>query len=392
MFTTDYLPRVGGVAAHVHGLTRALSDAGHQVLVVTNVPGRNGDDLSGRRPRVLRVSERVRLMPFGRGRRVQFLLNLARPMLNELRGWDLVHFHTVDPLSTMLSAVWGTRPQVATNHTSMFVADSGHPQRAARWRRFFSRMDGVIAPSNELARLTIDIGVPGERVRYVPNGVDPARFHPEASGEPCRRRYGIPSGDLLILCPRRLVQKNGCIFLARAMRTILQMAPGARLLFAGDGPEREAIRQELESSGCSDRAVFAGDVSNDRMPGFYAAADVVVVPSLIEATSLSVLEAMASGRPVVGTRVGGLPALIEHGHTGYLTRPADEADLALRICRTLTDPDGRSRMGQAARRRVLAAFTWDRVAELTACAYETCLAGRIGNLTRSSAVEGKTHG
>ena len=368
MFTTDYLPNVGGVSAHVSGLAGAIRKAGHQVLVVTNVSGPEHEGGNGTPP-VLRVSEHVRGIPVAHGRRLQFLINMARPMIKELRHYDLVHYHTVDPLSRTLSAVWRMRPQIATNHTSMFVTDSADPRRALPWRRFFSRMDGVIATSEQLAGLTAALSSPSRHVRYIPNGVDAHTFHPRVAGRPCRDRYGIRPNDTLILCPRRLVPKNGCVHLARAMRTILQRDPTARLLFAGDGPERESVEVELRAAGCLDRTIFGGNVPNPEMPALYAAADVVVVPSLIEATSISVLEAMATGRPVVASKVGGLPALVEHGRTGYLVRPGDEADLAARVCDLLADRDRRARMGQLARRRVLDNFTWDRVAARTIDAY-----------------------
>jgi len=373
MFTTDYLPNIGGVTAHLRGLAGALCEAGHRVSIVTNVPGEDGggDPFS-----VLRVSERVRWLPTARGRRVQFLLNLARPLRTELRGYDLVHFHTVDPLSQALSTLWRGRRLVATNHTSMFVADSRDPRRARPWRRFFDRMDGIIAPSKELADLTVALGTGARKVRYLPNGVDASVFHPDRSGAPCRERYGIRADEALLLCPRRLVEKNGCIYLARAMGRIVRRLPGVRVLFVGDGPERAPITRELEAAGCLDRAVFARSIPNAEMPGYYAAADVVVTPSLIEATSISVLEAMATARPVVATRVGGLPALVEHGRTGYLVGPGDEAELAARICDLLADPACRTRMGESARRRVLDSFTWDRIAELTVDVYQTLGSGR----------------
>jgi glycosyltransferase involved in cell wall biosynthesis len=365
MFTTDYLPNVGGVAAHVYELAKAMCEAGHEATVVTNLQQGAGADPQEGPPRVLRVSERLRWLPMRRGRRAQFAMNMLRPMLGELRGYDLVHFHTVDPLARALSVVWGSRPQIATNHTSMFVADAGDPRRAAPWRRFFRRMDGVIAPSAELASLTAAVTQKPEQIRYIPNGVDASRFHPEASGSAFRDRYGIGSGQSLVLCPRRLVKKNGCIFLARAAPAIVKADAEVRLVFAGDGPERGNIEAELHAGGCLDRAIFSGNIPNVEMPAAYAAADVTVVPSLIEATSISVLEAMASGRPVVASRTGGLPSLIEHGRTGYLVEPGDAAGLAAAVCDLLADGSGRARMGELARDRVLREFTWDRIAGLT---------------------------
>ena len=169
------------------------------------------------------------------------------------------------------------------------------------------------------------------------------------------------------------MQKNGCILLARALRTVFRTEPSARVLFVGDGPERGQVEKELEASGCLHRAVFAGSIPNSDMPAVYAAADVVVVPSLIEATSISVLEAMATARPVVAHRIGGLPALIEDAETGHLVEPGDEEALAAAICAVLADRDQRTHMGEQARNRVLEHFTWDRIAASTVDACKTLL-------------------
>jgi len=371
MFTTDYLPNVGGVAAHVYELAKAICEAGHQATVVTNV--QDGANLQEGPPRVLRVSERLRWLPLGRGRRAQFVINLLRPMLGELRDCDVVHFHTVDPLSRTLSVIWRSQPQIATNHTSLFVSDAGDPRRVMPWQQFLRRMDGVIAPSAELASLTAAVTQKAEPVRYIPNGVDASKFHPQVSGSDFRDRYAIRSDEALVLCPRRLVKKNGCTFLARATPAITKAEQSARVLFVGNGPERPNIEAELDAAGCLDRAVFTGNIPNGEMPAVYAAADVVVVPSLIEATSISALEAMATARAVVATRVGGLPALVEHGRTGYLVEPGDESGLAAAICELLADRSRRARMGQLARNRVLREFTWDRIAALTVDAYRAFL-------------------
>jgi glycosyltransferase involved in cell wall biosynthesis len=145
------------------------------------------------------------------------------------------------------------------------------------------------------------------------------------------------------------------------------------LLFAGEGPERGAIEAELAALGVRAQASFAGSVPNAAMPMAYAAADIVVVPSLVEATSIAALEAMATARPVVASRVGGLPALIAPGETGYLVPPADPEQLGGAFCRLLSNPRRRVAMGEAARRRVEAEFTWQEIADRTVRIYEAAL-------------------
>jgi len=373
MFTTDYLPNIGGVAVHVHELAKAMCGAGHDVTVLTNVPDGDATISSADSPGVLRVSEQLRWLPVSKARRLQFAMNLIPLTFRDLQDYDFIHFHTVDPLSRMLSPLWGRWPQIATNHTSMFVADSSDPQRVVPWQRFFRRMDGVLAPSRELESLTAAVTGTPEKVRYIPNGVDAAKFNPEISGQLCRERYGVKREEKLILCARRLVHKNGCVLLARALRNVFETEPSARVLFVGDGPERGQVEKELEAAGCLHRALFAGSVPNSDMPAVYAAGDVVVVPSLIEATSISVLEAMATARPVVAHRIGGLPALIEDAETGLLVESGDEEGLAAAICALLADRDQRTHMGAKARSRVLEQFTWDRIAASTVDACKTLL-------------------
>lgn len=371
LFTTDYLPNIGGVAAHVHGLGQALHLAGHQVTVMTTTPGDASPGTDP--PRVIRVPDRLPWLRLTRGRRLQFLANALRPSLSLFRRYDLVHFHSADAVSRAFSQLWASSPQVATNHTSAFVSDSSDPRRALIWRRFLRRMRRIIATSQEIAELTVGLGLAFERTHYLPNGVNASRFHPGVDGWQFRDSQGLPAEARVVLCPRRLVAKNGCVHLARALPRVLRAHPAAYLLFAGDGPERGKIEIELEALGVRSHASFAGSVPNSMMPAAYAAAEIVVVPSLIEATSIAALEAMATARPLVASRVGGLPALIAHGETGCLVPPGDAEQLASALCRLLSDPRRATAMGEAARKRVEAEFTWQAIADRTGRLYESAL-------------------
>jgi len=151
--------------------------------------------------------------------------------------------------------------------------------------------------------------------------------------------------------------------------------PEVRFVFIGDGPERTVIETVLTHSGCRDRAELLGAVQNSAMPDIYRAADVCLLPSLMEATSIAGLEAMAAGRALIGTRVGGIPALIDDGVSGVLIPPADPGALAAAV-NTFARNRGRiGLMGAAARQRAESEFAWPRITERTVGIYQRVLAG-----------------
>jgi glycosyltransferase involved in cell wall biosynthesis len=161
------------------------------------------------------------------------------------------------------------------------------------------------------------------------------------------------------------VPKNGVLDLARAVPAILRKHPDAVFVFAGseDPACAEEVRRALRVAGVLHACRFLGPVPHDRMPHLLRAATVCVLPSHVEATSLAGLEAMACGVPLVGTRVGGIPEILTNGETGLLVPPSSPEDLAGAVTRLLADSDLAHRLAKAARDRVVAAFSWDRIAE-----------------------------
>jgi glycosyltransferase involved in cell wall biosynthesis len=374
LVAADFYPNVGGVAAHVLELGRALVQAGHEVHVVS-------------RPLGAETAARSRLNG----------LHVHRPNLPQLRpfsdwalrGWlgrfatdtrvDLLHGHGL----RSLPATRGLGlPVVFTNHTSGFLqrvaAGAGARRRIARR---LDHVDLILAPSEELAEATLAVGVDAP-VRYIPNGVDPTRFSPGRSR--LRTQWGLGESDVAVLLARRLVTKNGVRVFAEAARAFVR--PGVRLVFAGDGPERAAVESILKRDGCHSAAVFLGNVPNAEMPDVYRAADISVLPSFLEATSITGLESMATGLPLVGTRVGGIPAIVDDGVTGLLVPPGDPLQLAAALSRLCDRPNDRARLGAAARRRVEAEFAWPVLAAQTAECYERVLWLRGHVLPQTTAV------
>ncbi len=361
MISIDYPPAPGGIAAHVYELTKALTRAGHRVAVVTrrrgNEPERSAEDGW----QVHRVPLRYLALIYG--------LQLRRfvgKLLPEFRP-DLIHIHGMGPLEWYnIKEV----PLVYTNHTSGYLKriKKGGWRRMAMLRRHFRKIDLFLAPSRELLHVPFAIKAPR---RFIANGVDAAKFAFNAEKRrTIRQDLGIGTDDIVAVITRRLVDKNGVIYLARATRFLNN--PEIRFIIIGDGPERPAVEAEF-ARNCGSRAIFLGNRSHGEIVDYYSAADFSILPSLLEATSISGLEAMAAGLPLVGTAVGGIPELIRAGVNGYLCRPADPDDLADRINGLLT-ADFRA-MGKNSRKMVEEQFDWQQIAGKTVDAYRLILPG-----------------
>jgi glycosyltransferase involved in cell wall biosynthesis len=182
-------------------------------------------------------------------------------------------------------------------------------------------------------------------VQVVANGIDTTRFASAASPAP-RCAPGPTVGVLT-----RLDARKGLPYLLQAMAQLRSDLPDVRLLIGGAGEDRSALEREAHSLGLMGCVEFAGAVSDSAQ--FYRRLDLFVLPSLDEAFGLVVLEAMAAGLPVVGTRVGGIPELLEDGVQGRLVAPGDSQALAGAIRQLCQDPIRRMQMAEQARRQAL---------------------------------------
>ena len=235
-------------------------------------------------------------------------------------------------------------------------------------KRHFRKVDLFLAPSPELLFIPFPIDA---LQRFIANGVDATKFlHNQEKRRAIRQDLGIGEDDIVAVVTRRLVDKNGVIYLARATQFLNN--PNIRFIIIGDGPERAAIEAEF-GSHCGNRAIFLGNKSHGEIVDYYSAADFSILPSLMEATSISGLEAMAAGLPLVGTKVGGIPELIKDGINGYLCHPADPMDLAKQINALLSQSF--KSMGDNSRKMVEEQFDWQQIAAKTLEAYRLILPG-----------------
>ena len=242
-----------------------------------------------------------------------------------------------------------------------------------RYRRTSLRSaDAVIATSSEFARLASEYCDPG-KITVIPNGVDTDQFDISLPvPETLRTKY--PSGPV-VLAIRRLVPKNGIQYLVQAAPRILASCPEARFVIGGWGSQEEELRRLAERLGVAPSFDFVGAIPNAEVPGYLALSTLVVFPSSMESTSHACLEAMAMGKPVVASRLGGLAELLGEAGRGvlvdlfgssgstYHAPPllAEEAShrLADAIIALLRDPAAARSIGTAGRDYALAHFDWN---------------------------------
>jgi len=209
-------------------------------------------------------------------------------------------------------------------------------------------LDGAVVPSAAIRRIAEEeYGLPAQRIQVVPNGIrltgwgglDEARVT-------VRRELGLDAAALVFAVVGRLDSQKGQGHLLRAFQPLHARYPEARLLVVGDGDTRAELEALSRRSGIADAVRFTGYRRD--IPAVLAAADVVVVPSLgAEAFGYTALEALASARPVVAYRSGGLGEIVEDGHTGLLVPPGDEAALTAALARFADDPALGARLGAA---------------------------------------------
>jgi glycosyltransferase involved in cell wall biosynthesis len=296
----------------------------------------------------------------------QYLGAAAIYLTWQVLSWrpDILHVHSFWPDMLATKHLHPLVKIVHTAHESLFLKMANEPRYHRRLRFIVSNLDGVIGPSDELVATARAFGVPAEHSIFLPNGVDSEKFSPAVKGI-IREKFGLAAATQIVLCPRRLVPKNGVNYLIQSVPKILQAYPETVFVIVGEGPERASLETQAAELKIQDRVIFAGGISNDEINEYYADADLVVLPSLKEATSISALEAMSCAKPVVASNVGGLPYLVNDGVTGLRVSPADAGALARAISDLLGSPDRRITMGLAARARVLEELTWDHIARRT---------------------------
>jgi phosphatidyl-myo-inositol dimannoside synthase len=293
------------------------------------------------------------------------------------QSYDIVHAHWVVPNAALVTDIVSAHrvPFVISLHGSdVFVAERLRPARGLA-RQAFSSAGAITACSDDLHRRALALGAPAARTHTVPYGVDVAAFSPAATDAGAiRARLGVAKDAFLILAFGRLVEKKGFRYLIEAAARL----NGVSVVIAGDGD----LRHELEALALAQGApvTFCGALDRATMAAALSTADVAVVPSVVDRAGNvdglpnALLEALAAGRPVVASRVAGIPDVLEHDRNGLLVPAGDPDALAGALQRLTREPATRARLSTTARQTALTRLSWDTAARSFEEAYDQATA------------------
>lgn len=340
------------------GLTAYLYHAGHQSEVACDPDGELRHKLQeqGLPWQPLRVHSQVDVPAAWRLRR------LVRE-----EKYDLVHFHTARAHALSLWLRGLPMKRVVTRRMD-------YPVKKGWWTHLLYRqsVDAVIAISAGVQAALLAGGVPAAHTQLIPSGVDTARFirSPDTRAR-MRQAHGLGAHDTIVLTVGALVERKGHRTLLAAARQLHTRGVRLRYLVCGEGSLRASLQAEARALGLEQDVIFPGFCRD--IPDYLAVADFFVHVPLWEGLGVAVIEALAAGLPVVASRVGGIPELVENERTGLLIPPQDPTALATALSRLVEDPLWARTLGRAGQALARARFDITIMAKANEALYDELL-------------------
>jgi glycosyltransferase involved in cell wall biosynthesis len=375
---------VSVLAPHAEGLPTSLEEGGVEVRTFRYAP--ESWEVLGY-GRTLEADERVK----GRAAVTTplYAVALHRALRRELqrRRYDLVHAHWIVPNGLIAATVCGGLGRIplaiGLHGSDVFLAEKPLIRSLANMALKRARLLTGCSPElvDRVRTLGSGEGFPEERSRVIPYGVDVATFSPAPERRGIwRAKLGIPSQAPLILGVGRMATKKGFQVLLEVLSDLLAAQPEAHVVLAGGGDLLE--RFAAVAASWPGRVHLPGPVLRDTLPDLYRAADLFVLPAVhdsqgnVDGLPNVILEAMASGLPVVASGISGIPLAVEEGETGLLVPEKQPRHLLGSLLRLLQDHETAQRMGERGRRKAEAELTWDAVAACYREGYKAALSVR----------------
>lgn len=395
---TSSYPRFPGdaTAPFIESITTHVAALGHEIHVVLPEQREWNRRVTedGVHFHVYRYSPRRSWTPWGYSQSLEAGVKLHRSLyalapivfysarrtclaLARTERFDIVHAHWLVPNGLIAAGVSKRLrlPLVVSLHGSDISVAERSTWMGALARRCFASAAAVTAPSQDLLDRARGLGATGI-LQLIPYGADAEAFAVDPSaGDDLRSRLDLRTDEVVVFGIGRFVHWKGFGDLIEAVARARATNPVVRLVLVGDGDLREDLAARADALGLADAVTFVGVAQRDEIPAYLAAADVVAVPSVhfqgyVDGLPNVALEAMAAGKPLIATRVGGLPQVVRDGENGVLVPEHDPNALAQAILRLAADPELRRTMGARGRVLIVESMTWDAVAERFQAVYE----------------------
>jgi glycosyltransferase involved in cell wall biosynthesis len=294
------------------------------------------------------------------------------------RKYALIHAHWILPhgfFAVIMKKIFGIRVIVSAHAGDIFPLRNPLLRIFARWT--LNNCNAITV--NSTATKNAVFAIADVPIKVIPMGVDLKLFSSSsaASAASVKKKYGVKGSMLLFV--GRLAEKKGLTYLVSAMASVVKTYPDCKLVIVGDGPEKSALVRQSRQFGLLKNIVFAGSVPNSKLPSFYKAADVFVLPSIIarsgdtEGLGVVLLEAIASETPVVASNVGGIPDIVIDRKTGLLVRQKSPEELSSAILSLLKNKKLQKKLSASARSHVSKNYSWKKISSDFSSIYSSLL-------------------
>ena len=359
MLTDYFYPHIGGVEKVVFDLCIQLIRNGHEVCVFTlNIPKTNKNEIY-QGIRIIRVD----------GYDLSGILGLQSAI--SIKGWfelkkiiqdfkpDIIHAHNLFFLTTLMGMFMKKKFHIPTI-TTLHLGSLENIYGIKGWlvKKIESTMgkivnkhsDLVIAGSEQLRKNGIRIGINPSKCVVIPNAVDLGYFKIE-------RKYSSKPHKIIFI--GRLISAKGPMILIESAKQVINKIPNTKFFFVGDGPLLNNLEEYSTKNNFSKNISFMGKINDIRT--IMKETDIYVRPSLTDGMPYGILEAMATGLPVIATNIAGTPDIISHGKTGYLIKPNDSRELANAIIELLTNPRYLENLAKNGLKLVKSEYGWEKI-------------------------------
>ena len=349
LLSDSYPPSVGGKQREVELIARELARLGHRVHVITKmIEGARGRE-EGRNLTVHRFTYREGLPVLTKLLYVSSVLRAIGSVLAEEGRINVIHANDLLGIclpGVLIGLLLGI-PVIAQGHgTDILLMRHGRPRwKYLLYRWVISRASRIVVNARYAISYLADVGVPEDKIAVVPCPI-PTGLVERARGAAGKRRRWA---KIRVATVANLVWQKGLSYLILAAKKVCEHVKNVEFIVVGDGPLREELMRQVRGLGLEGRVRFLGRLPYEEALGVMASSDIFVLPSVYDQLPMVILEAMALGKPVVATRVCGIPDVIEDGRTGLLVEPRDPEGLAAAILKLVEDPGLREELSQRAR-------------------------------------------